>query len=510
MGDPEIILRPVFLSDSQGFLYIISPVINEEIQDYKMDIKCWISKDSGLTFNHPIIVAENVVPSTYFIISENFVAVAIDNNDIIYVVWGNSTEDHTYTKLFLSKSIDGNDSFVHVSKIYEGSHQIAPGSIILGDEKQVYVVWAQSLTNASWIPGPHENSSTFIQGDTDILFAKSLDDGKSFSNPITVNTYKKGIQSSPSMTFNHNGQIVIGWMSWDIDLENITYFPETFNISIILSKSTNEGNTFVGDLVLKNKPVTPMQVFLDIEVDKSGNVYLTWSDSSYGWENPDIYFIAGKLEDITVPYDYTPIVVGGVVATAALCGIVGVGLTEAGKYGGSMLFLPMYTRLKKGKLMDNFLRGQIFGIIREIPGVNYNHIKRTLEVGNGGLAYHLQTLEREGFIYSERKNTRTFFYPTKLPKRFEVLEDQYPLGEEINKEMVLGTTQQAILKLIKMENGITQGELKSRLNLSNQNINYNVKRLVDLGLVIAVKADGQVQCFISEEPREDEYSMPST
>ncbi|NIP35568.1 MAG: helix-turn-helix domain-containing protein, partial [Thermoplasmata archaeon] len=67
--------------------------------------------------------------------------------------------------------------------------------------------------------------------------------------------------------------------------------------------------------------------------------------------------------------------------------------------------------------LDNRTRLAIHGLVVENPGMHYNEIIREFDLTNGVAAYHLDVLEREGFIRSVRDGTLRRFYSssTKVP-----------------------------------------------------------------------------------------------
>ena len=108
------------------------------------------------------------------------------------------------------------------------------------------------------------------------------------------------------------------------------------------------------------------------------------------------------------------------VMTASLSfGLLAFGLlafTESGRYKFLLLFtllLPLYTRIQKEDVLDQFVRGQIYGFIKTNPGVHYNQILRQVGVKNGTLSYHLGILEKTDLIQSRREGLKyRVFYPT--------------------------------------------------------------------------------------------------
>jgi len=59
------------------------------------------------------------------------------------------------------------------------------------------------------------------------------------------------------------------------------------------------------------------------------------------------------------------------------------------------------TRIPKERVLDNFVRGSLYGFISQKPGAYFNEMKQSLNLQNGAIAYHLHILERHGMIKSE-------------------------------------------------------------------------------------------------------------
>jgi predicted transcriptional regulator len=160
--------------------------------------------------------------------------------------------------------------------------------------------------------------------------------------------------------------------------------------------------------------------------------------------------------------------------------------TEPGKYAlFQLFFVPLYSRIKKDAVLDNFTRGMIYGFIMSNPGVHYNFIKQRLGLNNGSIVYHLTVLERQELIKSEKVG---------LYKRF------YPMGQTLSETgiMELNETQQAMLELVRKEPGLTQHELAGKLGLSSRVVNYHVG-LLQRARLVALERDGKVtRCFATE------------
>jgi len=165
------------------------------------------------------------------------------------------------------------------------------------------------------------------------------------------------------------------------------------------------------------------------------------------------------------------------------------GGTEYGKYWlVSLLFVPLYTKIKKDDVLDHFVRGQVYGYIKANPGEHYNSIKKALSLKNGTLVYHLKTLEREEFIKSIIDGRFKRFYPREM---------KVP---EPSDELVLRMNhiQHEILKIIRENPGISQKEIAGRIGLSTPTVHYHINIMMS-GRVINVKRVGrETQCFVEE------------
>jgi predicted transcriptional regulator len=179
----------------------------------------------------------------------------------------------------------------------------------------------------------------------------------------------------------------------------------------------------------------------------------------------------------------TAIVLSGAAMTAILL-FIGtlMAWNENFKLGVFMLFVPLYTKIKREKILDHFVRGKIYGYILANPGEHYNAIRQVLGLTNGSLAHHLRTLEREGFIKSKRFGIYRRFYPMNMQiptERFEINEIQ--------------TT---ILGIIKQKPGISQKEIASDVNLTPPTINYHIGILNHEGLVHVARNGRRTECYL--------------
>ncbi len=175
------------------------------------------------------------------------------------------------------------------------------------------------------------------------------------------------------------------------------------------------------------------------------------------------------------------------VLAVALVGIAfaGAANTEAGKYWFfKFLIIPLYVKLSKKDILDHFIRGQIYGYLVVNPGENYTTIKRNLDLKNGTLTYHLDVLEREGFIKSQLKGTKRHYYPkgVKMPDN----GTGFPAIKE------------DIVRRVEETPGISISDLASLLGVSRQLTNYHLKGLVQDGYVQVERRGIRTRCYPAE------------
>ncbi len=130
--------------------------------------------------------------------------------------------------------------------------------------------------------------------------------------------------------------------------------------------------------------------------------------------------------------------------------------------------VPLFTRIKRDEVLDQFVRGQIYGYIRANPGDIYSSIRDNLGLKNGVTTYHLDVLAREEYVYSEIDGTHRRFYPT---------------GWEEEKRPYLSKLQQSIVDFLTSRGVASQSEVAERLEVSRQLAAYHLGALERLGTV---------------------------
>jgi DNA-binding transcriptional ArsR family regulator len=148
------------------------------------------------------------------------------------------------------------------------------------------------------------------------------------------------------------------------------------------------------------------------------------------------------------------------------------------------LWVPLYTKIRKEEVLDQFVRGRIYGFIEHNPGVTYSQIKRKIGVGNGTLTHHLSMLEKQNYIKADRDG---------LYKRF------YPRDYHIDEDAVeLTTLQRDIFFLAKTEPGISQKDLSDRLSVSERVMSYHIHLLQEARLIRVERTGRKHALFVLE------------
>ncbi len=189
-------------------------------------------------------------------------------------------------------------------------------------------------------------------------------------------------------------------------------------------------------------------------------------------------------DDPWLPID--PLILFSVVMVVVAIGFIGFfGFTEVGLllvlWG---LLMPLFTRLKRDEVLNQFTRGEIFGFIKANPGVHLTAIKENLGLANGVLAYHLKVLIREEFIVARNEGGYKRFYPRdmRVPR----------------KRVHFTRLQLDIVEKLTLHPGSTQASLARMLGESKQVINYNVGVLVAAGVVRVEREGSKTLLFVED------------
>jgi len=180
---------------------------------------------------------------------------------------------------------------------------------------------------------------------------------------------------------------------------------------------------------------------------------------------------------------------GAAVAGASVISVcaaaVAIGGTEVGRVKVLIALVPLYSKIRKEAVLDQFVRGQVYGYIHANPGDHYSSIRESLKLKNGTLAYHLRTLEREQFIFSRMDGIYRRFYPSGADPA------QVRLYRNIKE------TPRKFLEMIEKHPGITPKELGEKLGTSHQVASYHVRILARKGKVRLEERGRNTLCYLA-------------
>jgi predicted transcriptional regulator len=149
---------------------------------------------------------------------------------------------------------------------------------------------------------------------------------------------------------------------------------------------------------------------------------------------------------------------------------IGSFFTEIGKWTLLMLFLPLYSRIKKEELLNQPIRYKIHGYLIGNPGAHFGLIKQDLGIPNGQLAYHLRQMMKAQLIYSKEDGIRKRFYPADIPK-------------SKGGEHYFSDIQEKILGVVKRNSGISQKRIASSIGISRQVAGYHLTKMEQEGVI---------------------------
>jgi len=123
---------------------------------------------------------------------------------------------------------------------------------------------------------------------------------------------------------------------------------------------------------------------------------------------------------------------------------------------------------------------RILQFIQHNPGCHLRKIKEAIDISMGIAQYHLERLEKTGKVVATRHGLYKHYFPVGIFKENEK-EILKVLGQETARE---------ILMFIIEELSPTQTEIANRIGISPASINWYVKYLIEIMLIVEIK-DGR-------------------
>ncbi len=127
---------------------------------------------------------------------------------------------------------------------------------------------------------------------------------------------------------------------------------------------------------------------------------------------------------------------------------------------------------------------KVLQYIQENPGCHLRQIKRNLDLSMGTMQYHLNMLEKQGKVSSERHNLHKYYFPIGL---FEQKE------RHILKILNQDTAREILMVILEKKNP-TQTDIAGLIGVSAASANWHMNRLIEFGLISESK-DGKFKKY---------------
>jgi predicted transcriptional regulator len=128
---------------------------------------------------------------------------------------------------------------------------------------------------------------------------------------------------------------------------------------------------------------------------------------------------------------------------------------------------------------------KILQFIKQNPGCHLRQIKRELKISMGTLQYHLNLLEKNGKITSDKHSLHRYYFPIGL---FQ--DNEKNVLKILNKE-----TERDILMFIIERKNPTQTEIVDAIQISAPSVNWHISNLIQLGL-LREERDGKFKRYV--------------
>ena len=203
------------------------------------------------------------------VICDHSSMVASPDGKNIYIVWEEQDLESKKFSIYFDKSTDRGKTFEKDIKVLiapDAGDQRFP-KIALQTNQDIYVVWQQKNLEGNW----------------NIYLAKSIDKGKSFTEPKRIDAYLgSGNQTLPTIDVRSNDEVYVAWVD-ERESDNGIYFAASQD------KAENFGENVRVDDTSAVYPTHP-----SLKADSNGDIYISWSAQAEDTDKYNIYFDRGK------------------------------------------------------------------------------------------------------------------------------------------------------------------------------------------------------------------------
>ncbi|MGC4098145.1 MAG: sialidase family protein [Nitrospira sp.] len=218
---------------------------------FASDLRLARSQDGGRTFAPPILVNDDGQP-----ISHTFENLLMDGHGNIFLAWlDNRNKSQSGSGTLFGCSRDGGKSIAANVPVDDMACPCCRPMVAQAPDDSIWVAWRK----------------TFAGNVRDVVLAKSVDQGRSFSAPIRVRedgwVFLACPHRGPSVAFDQSGRLYVGWYT-----EGTNEQPQLF-----ISVSDDQGKTFSAPVSLHTSP-TSLPDQLRMAVHPDGAVIAVWEE----------------------------------------------------------------------------------------------------------------------------------------------------------------------------------------------------------------------------------------
>ncbi len=309
-----------------------------------------------------------------------------------------------------------------------GANSTQMENLAADNASRVFVVW--EIRSGLVVPGSDEG--VFVRTVTGSATAQVASTG------ATLAVRGSGLVASATATLElrdpSTGAVVrsASWMGSPIGLDEIP--PQNYEVWV------DPGNGSVRAGII---PIEP------------------WGETSF-----TVYVQGGIISTPPAPFPWIPVAAFVIVLAAVVAGAL------------------QYTRITRENVLQRKVRLLLFEYIRDHPGALFSQVRDAIGLQNGAAAYHLSVLEKQGFVHSETKRRRRWYYPS---------------GDaSLWKDLPVSPVQESILRAVRERPGIAVRELSRALNRGPSSVGYNVRALSREGLLRIAREGLRVRCYPPE------------
>lgn len=384
-----------------------------------------LSRDGGSTWSPPITVGE--IPNLFSDFLPNIAV--FDSESRLFVAWHNYSADLTQDFLTVSSSDRALDTFnaSAFSINFESTsafNATTAGNLAADNASRVFLMW---LINGGTNPSAPD-VGVFVRTVTGAAMGDVRADATAAATSATV-TVRSTSAGGPVRQVAWTGQAFL--------LPELP--PDEYQVWI----DSGNGSALAGAM-----PVLP------------------WGQTSFVVHVAGVNTGPPPPAGPPFPWIVLEVLAGGVIVL------------------GAALVTLHYTRLTRETVLQQKVRLVLNEYIREHPGASFSAVRDAFGLQNGAAAYHLTVLEKQGFLHSEMKGRRHFYYPNG--------------NAALWKDLPLSELQNAILQAIRAAPGIGLRELGRCIGREPSSVGYNVRALAREGLLRTVRDGLRLRCYPAE------------